>query len=98
MSTLREFLGGLHLQEYEYLLTSGYPPLYIQLVIANALVFLIWIMRRVSAMRQEKRVRGAKRHQHQLRQQQQQGTNGMVMAGLLVMANAGVLLAGNFSS
>ena len=97
MRTLHEILGGLHLQEYQYLLTSGHPPVYIQLAVANVLVLLIWIMRRMGATRQQQRVRGARRHQQQLRQQQQQATSGMIMAGLLVMANSGVLLAGHFN-
>lgn len=40
-------LDSLHLGEIEYLLVNGHPPVYLQLAAANAIVFMLWLMRRV---------------------------------------------------
>jgi len=98
MESYRQLLGGLHLQEYQYLLMAGHPPLYMQLAIANSLVLALWLFGRLNARRQQARARGANRHQQQLKQQQQRAAGGMMMTGFLVMANVGVLMASQWGA
>ncbi len=49
MDTLRQNLASMHLQEYQRLMTTGHPPLYVQLVLVNGLLFLFWAVRRARA-------------------------------------------------
>jgi hypothetical protein len=51
MEALHNTLGSLHLGEVQYILVNGYPPVYLQLMAANAIVFLMWLMRRIRSGR-----------------------------------------------
>lgn len=53
MDSFQFTLTSLHLGEVQYLLANGHPPVYLQLAAANAILFLLWLMRRI---------RGSHRH------------------------------------
>jgi len=47
MDSLRITLESLHLGGVQYLLANGHPPVYLQLAAANAIVFGLWLVRRM---------------------------------------------------
>ncbi len=49
MDAFRQNLASMHIGEYQRLLAAGHPPLYLQLLLVNGLIFLFWAMRRVRA-------------------------------------------------
>ena len=79
MQALNGTLGSIHLGEVQYLLANGHPPVYLQLAAANAIVFLMWLMRRV---------RGGHRHPGG------GGGGGYIFALLLLAANIGIIMHG----
>ena len=53
MDTFRQTLASMHLGEYERLLAAGHPPLYLQLLLVNGLLFAFWAVRRVRASKHQ---------------------------------------------
>ena len=47
MGSLHSTLTSMHLGEIQYFLANGHPPVYLQLAAANAIIFLLWLMRRM---------------------------------------------------
>ena len=52
MDSFRQTLASMHLGEYQRLLTTGHPPLYLQLLLVNGLLFGYWALRRLRAGKQ----------------------------------------------
>ena len=47
METFRQTLASMHVGEYQRLLAAGHPPLYLQLLLVNGLLFVYWAARRM---------------------------------------------------
>jgi len=86
MEALHQSLGSLHLREVQYLLLTGHPPVYLQLAAANAIIFFLWLMRRVRASRRQ---RGGSQHQP---------GGGHIFALLLLAANIGIVMHGQMGA
>lgn len=46
---MSDFLDALHWREYLHFLGQGTPPVAMQLLIANAVLLLVWIVQRMRA-------------------------------------------------
>lgn len=51
MSSFLDALGGVNWTEYQYYLTDGNPPLYVQLILLNCIFFAVWLYRRIHGSR-----------------------------------------------